>query len=310
MKICRNISPVDTCCSLKTTVTLGTFDGVHIGHRYILGKVIAHAEKSGAESAVATFDRHPASVIDPAGTPPLLTTLDEKLGIFEKIGIDLVYVITFTEEMSRLTAERFVKEYLLDSLGMSHFIVGYDHGFGKDRRGSSKVLNELARKYDFTLEIQNPVIHDGIIVNSSTIRTNIKEGRVDLASELLGEDYSFRGKVVRGHGIGKKLGVPTANIAPLDAEKIIPSEGVYAGWIRVGKESRHALICIGTRPTFDDYRVSIEVHIPDYDETLYGKAVRIGFTRRLRNIEKFDSPDALVRQIRRDIEMLKQPIPL
>jgi len=310
MKICRNISPADTYCSLKTTVTLGTFDGVHTGHRYILRKVIAHAGKSGGESAVATFDRHPASVIDPAGTPPLLTTLEEKLDIFEKIGIDLVYVITFTKETSRLTPEQFVKEYLLDSLGMSHFIVGYDHGFGKDRRGSSKVLNELARKYGFTLEIQNPVIHDGIIVNSSTIRTNIKEGRVDLASELLGEDYSFRGEVVRGHGIGKKIGIPTANIAPLDTGKIVPPEGVYAGWIRVGEESRSALVCIGTRPTFGGHEVSIEVHIPDYEEELYGKEVRIGFTKRLRNIERFDSPDALVRQIRRDVEMLKQPIPL
>lgn len=306
MKVYKNISPSDSYCELKTTVTLGTFDGVHIGHRHILKKVISNAEQSGEQSAVVTFDRHPNSVLKPESSPKLLTTPDEKIALFENLGIDIVLVITFTKQISEMSAEQFIKKYLIDSLGMNHFIAGYDHGFGKNRRGSSDTLEELAQKYNFTLEIQKPLSYNGIIINSSTIRTNLIKGKIDAASELLGTDYSFRGDVITGHGTGRKIGVPTANIAIKDPEKIIPLSGVYVGWLKFEGEKKEAVISLGSRPTFDREEDTIEVHVPRFTGDLYGKEVNVGFSRRLRNIVKFDSEQELIRQIKKDIEMMNQ----
>lgn len=308
MKICRGVSPADTCCGLKTTVTLGTFDGVHIGHRYILNKVISNAEHSGEQSAVITFNRHPYEVLKPESTPKLLTTLDEKIALFEAIGINIVYIIEFTRKISEMNPEQFISRYLVDCLGMSHFIVGYDHGFGKGRKGSSEVLQKFAMKYDFTLEIQSPVEYNGIIVNSSTIRNYLLMGKTDAASDLLGTDYSFRGNVISGYGLGKKIGIPTANITLIDQEKIVPLSGVYAGWIEFIDQKREALIHLGSRPTVNRNEEGIEVHIPDFTGDLYGKEVRVGFKRRLRNIKQFESEQALVQQIKKDIEVLNQLI--
>ncbi|MBT4482987.1 MAG: bifunctional riboflavin kinase/FAD synthetase [Candidatus Latescibacteria bacterium] len=305
MKVYRNFVPNEQCKGLKTTITLGTFDGVHIGHRYILDKVISNTEKSTEQSAVVTFDRHPSSVIKPDSSPQLLTTLDEKLKLFESTGIDLVFILSFTKQFSEMSPELFVKNYLVYCMGMSHFVIGYDHNFGKERRGSIDIFKELSQKYNFTLEIQKPVTCNEMTVKSSTIRKKLLEGNVNIASALLGEDYSFRGSVVKGYGIGKKIGIPTANIAAADHEKIIPSNGVYAGWIKFDNQKKEAVLCIGTRPTFGKTDETIEVHIPEFKGDLYGKEVRIGFKRKLRNIEDFGNEQALVKQIKNDIEDLK-----
>ena len=309
MKVYRDFAPTERCKDINTTITLGTFDGVHIGHRYILDKVISNARKSKELSAVVTFDRHPSSVLKPDSTPQLLTTLDEKLTLFESAGVDLVFILSFTKQFSEMSPEHFVKNYLVDCMGMSHFVIGYDHSFGKERSGSITNFEELAKKYNFTLEIQKPVTCNGIAVKSSTIRTKLLEGNVDIASVLLGEDYSFRGSIVKGHGIGKKIGIPTANIAVIDREKITPSYGVYAGWLKFEGQKKEVVLCIGTRPTFDKTDETIEVHIPEFEGDLYGKEVRIGFIRKLRNIQNFDSEQALVNQIKKDIEELKNTPP-
>ena len=306
MKIYKNFDISRSNCGFKTTVTLGTFDGVHIGHREILKKVIDRAEQSGEQSSVVTFDRHPSTVLKPDLSPNLLSTLDEKLSLFETIGIDITFVISFTKQIAEMNAEQFMKEYLITCLGMSHFIVGYDHGFGKERKGTSDILRELAHKYNFILEILKPVTYNGMVVNSSIIRSYLSEGKVDSASVLLGTDYSLRGYVISGHGLGRKIGIPTANIMINDPKKIIPLSGVYAGWLEFEGTKRESVLCLGSRPTFNREEEAIEVHIPEFGGNLYGKEVKVGFSQRLRDIEKFESQQALVQQIKKDIETLKQ----
>lgn len=308
MKIYKDFKPTHKNCGFKTVATLGTFDGVHIGHRHILNQVITKAKQVGIKAVIITFDRHPGSIIKPDYSPKLLTTLDEKLAIFEKIGIDITFVLTFTKHIADMTADQFIKEYLIDCLGMNYFIVGYDHSLGKDRATSSEKLKEHALKLNFNLEIIQPIQREKMIVNSSTIRNHVLEGRVDLASVLLGEDYSFLGQVVEGRGIGKEIGFPTANIVLKNTGKIIPANGVYAGWIEIEHKKRYAVITIGPKPTFDLKEELIEIHIPDYEADLYKKILRVGFVRKLRNIEKFESKQALILQIKDDIDNSKHLI--
>ena len=305
MKIYKDFKPTPKNCGFETVATLGTFDGVHIGHRHILNRVVTRAKKTGVKAVVLTFDCHPVSIIKPGFSPKLLTTLDEKLVIFESTGIDITFVLTFTKHIANMTADQFIKEYLIDCLGMNYFVVGYDHSLGKDRAASSDKLQEYSQKLNFNLEIVQPIKREGIIVNSSTIRNHVMQGRIDLASVLLGEDYSFLGQVVEGRGIGKEIGFPTANIVPINSGKIIPANGVYAGWIEIEHEKRYAVINIGPKPTFDVKEELIEIHIPDYEINLYNKILRIGFVRKLRNIEKFESKQALIQQIKNDIDNSK-----
>ena len=205
-----------------------------------------------------------------------------------------------------MTAEQFIAEYLVGCLGMKHFVVGYDHGFGKGRHVSTKELEEFSHKYHFGLEILPPVIIDRKPVKSSVIRELLFEGKVDKASELLGAPYSLEGAIIEGRGVGKEIGFPTANMELPDTEKIIPAAGVYSGKILFDKKHREALIVIGTSPTFNIKEQSIEIHIPGFTGNLYGKKVRIEFVNRLRDIEKFHSQHDLVQQIKRDIEQSKQ----
>jgi len=308
MKICRNQAPSATCCGIRTSATLGTFDGVHIGHREILGKVVSHAREAGLQSAAITFDRHPLTVLDPDRTPRMITTLDEKLDLLERVGLDIVYVITFTDEISRLSPADFIGTYLIECLGMRHFVVGYDHGFGRNREGSSDMIAGLADEYGFTVSVVQPVICEGDTVNSSIIRERIDQGRMDKVALLLGRDFSFSGSVVGGYGLGRKLGVPTANIRLGDPQKIMPKQGVYTGWIEHGGVRREAVMSIGSRPTFGRIDEAVEVHIPDFDGDLYGERVTIGVTGRIRDIVRFDSKDELVKQIKKDIDYLFQHI--
>lgn len=304
MNIIKDFTPPSEECGGKTVATLGTFDGVHIGHSHILRQVVARAEETGGRPVILTFDRHPISVIKPEFSPKLLTTLDEKLAIIGEIGIETAFVLNFTRRIASLTAEEFIKEYLIDCLGMKHFIVGYDHGFGKDRSGTPEQLEASARKYNFTLEVIQPIIREGMVVKSSTLRDYLHEGRVEVVSSLLGTDYSFAGTVVKGRGLGKKIGFPTANIVLQNPEKILPSPGVYAGWTSGEGSTKESIITIGPRPTFGLKEEAVEVHIPGFTGDLYGKTLRIGFVRRIRDIEKFNSQESLQQQIKYDIETL------
>ncbi|MFC1650291.1 bifunctional riboflavin kinase/FAD synthetase [Candidatus Latescibacterota bacterium] len=308
MEIYKDFKPGAANCGFKTVATLGAFDGVHLGHREIVDKVIKRSVKLGLQSAVLTFERHPVSVIKPEYSPKLLSTQDEKIERLKNIGIDSVFVLKFSKSIAGMTAEQFITEYLINCIGMKTFIIGYDHKLGKDGVASSEKLQEYADKHNFNLEIVKPIKKEGMIVKSSVIRKHISDGEVDIASILLGEDYSLAGNVVKGHGIGEKIGFPTANINPLNEEKIIPAAGVYGGWVEIEKEKRDVVISLGPKPTFNFSDETIEIHIPDFDANLYGKTLRVGFVRKLRNIKKFDSQEELKRQIENDIDnFIKKP---
>ncbi|MCE5250656.1 bifunctional riboflavin kinase/FAD synthetase [bacterium] len=290
----------------NTSITVGTFDGVHIGHRYILQELIKNSRATGDKALVVTFDRHPMSVLKPDSTPKLLTTQEEKLFLFEKLGIDITCVLTFTRDIANLTTEQFTRDYLIKRLKMNTLFIGYDHGFGKRSEKSPETFQKLAEALNFTLRTVNSVEFDGLTVKSSLIRTLLAKGNVEKAAELIGEDYSLQGKVIRGDGRGKKIGIPTANIEPGSSDKILPGKGAYAGWAEIDGIRKTAVINMGSRPTFNIHCDAIETHIIDFQGDLYGKDIRIGFTQKLRNIVKFNDQQDLLRQINSDIETTKK----
>jgi len=306
MRIIRNFPPTSSGCGFTSVLTLGTFDGVHKGHRHILSKLTGKAIDLGLQSVVVTFDRHPAFVLTPAEAPRVIMTLDEKLEALEGCGIDIVAVIPFKTETAHMDAETFTKRFLLDCLGMKCFIVGYDHGFGKQRHGSGDSIQTMSKRYGFTLEVETPYTSNGTIVKSSTIREFITEGNVKRATELLGADYSLSGKVVHGRGIGsRRLGFPTANVETIHSEKIVPAGGVYSGWVSHKGRRYTAVINIGTRPTLNVDEPAIEAHIIDFSGVLYDEELRVGFSRRIRETIKFDSEEDLVLQIRKDVQSVR-----
>jgi riboflavin kinase / FMN adenylyltransferase len=295
-------------CGIVSAVTLGTYDGVHIGHAGILRRVVRRAKETGTRSVVVTFDRHPSALLNRASFPGLLTSTGEKLDFFESAGIDITCILTFTEQVARMTAEEFIHTYLLGCLGMKWLVVGYDHGFGRNRGASTNDLRLHAADEGFFLDVVPPITRGGVPVKSSVIRSQIREGDMENAATLLGRDYSLSGTVIHGSGLGKSLGFPTANLRADDPEKLIPKAGVYAGRVSFDDIETRCLISSGPRPTFGIEEEAIEVHIPDYTGDLYGKHLRIGFSKRLRDIVKFPSKEDLIQQVRLDIAALNHLI--
>ena len=308
MIVLKDFPPPSEKPEVRTAITLGTFDGVHIGHRHIIREVLSEAREKGEKSLVVTFDRHPLSVLRPGFLSQLLSTLEEKLEVFEKLGVESTCIMAFTKETAELTAAQFLRDFLVGRLNMGSLIAGYDHGFGKKREESSEVFEQLAGELHYSFKKVDPVKHGGVIVKSSTIRTMISEGAVEAASELLGADYSIKGRVIRGNTLGRQIGIPTANIEPGSTEKILPASGVYGGWVLCEGKIKKAVINLGPRPTFGIEKKAFETHLIDYTGDLYGKEVRIGFTRRLRDIKKFDTHEQLKHQIYTDIELTKSLI--
>jgi riboflavin kinase / FMN adenylyltransferase len=304
MRIIEGFSPSQGSCGLDSAVTLGTFDGVHIGHQEILGRVIRRAGESHIDSVVVTFDRHPSAVLKPESFPGLLTTLDEKIEAFSRAGIQVTCILTFTEEIAAMSAGDFIRDYLVGCLGMKWFVAGYDHGFGRGRGASSEEFERYAAEYGFSLETVEPVIHSGTLVKSSEIRVRISKGDVAVAASLLGREYSLRGTVVHGTGEGRKIGFPTANLLPDSPDKLIPGKGVYEGKAVFGETRAPCVISIGPRPTFGPSPETIEAHIPGFSGNLYDTALTLEFTRRLRDITAFASAASLAEQIRRDIDSI------
>ncbi len=302
MEIYKDFSPGTSECGFRTVATLGAFDGLHLGHRNIIDTVNERAEQSGMQSVVLTFENHPISVIDPESTPKLLTTYEEKIEKLNGTGIDAVFVIVFTKRIAEMSAEQFISEYLVSCLGMKTFVLGYDHRFGREGVASPEKVRKYGDKYGFKVEIVKPYERDGIVVKSSAIRSLISDGSVESAAGMLGEDYSISGTVVEGRGIGLRIGFPTANILPTNPDKLIPAGGVYGGWIDIEDGTRmETVMFVGQNPTFGNNAEHIEAHIPGFEGILYGRTVRAGFVRRLRDTIKFKSKDELKRQIANDI---------
>lgn len=283
-----------------TVVTLGTFDGVHIGHKTIIDRLIAIAEKKKEESIILTFHPHPRMVLQKGSDIKLLTVLEEKIDLLEKTGIDHLIIEPFTEAFSRLTAVEFVRDILVDKLHVNTLVIGYDHHFGRNREGNFEQLQELAELYGFeVVEIPARDIKN-IAVSSTKIRNALNEGDIIKANNFLKYNYLITGEIVHGKGLGKKYDYPTVNIKPVSENKLIPKAGVYIIKTNIGNHTVYGIMNIGFRPTLAGKHQTIEVHLLDFNGDLYGKKIQVALLFRLRDEQKFDSLDALFGQIKQD----------
>lgn len=284
--------------------TVGFFDGVHIGHRFLMEELKKIASVQHLKSVVVTFDQHPRKVLNADFQPKLLTTLEERLFQIGSTGVDACVVLNFTREMSLLSARDFLKEVLHDQLNVQTLLVGHDHRFGRNREDGLSEYIHYGEEFGIkVIEAQRFATEDLPHISSSVIRRALLDGDVETANRLLMYEYSFEGKVVNGFKVGHKIGFPTANLIPLSEEKLIPGVGVYAVRARYNEKRFKAMMDIGYRPTFgDDNKLTIEVHIIDFNEDIYQKNIRIDFIRRLRNEIKFDTVEELIEQLYRDRE--------
>lgn len=283
-----------------SVVTIGTFDGVHLGHLAIINYLLTRAKVRGGESTLVTFFPHPREVVQNR-TMPILTSIEERASILEKIGLDRFVVIPFTEEFSRLSAREFVESVLVEKVGVEEVVIGYDHRFGYDREGDATLLMEMGKDLGFEVDVIPAQVVDSHVVSSSEIRRAIESGAVDRAATLLGRYYHLSGTVVQGDGRGRMIGFPTANLAISDSHKLIPADGVYAVLTSIEDGDSHwAMMNIGVRPTVDGTSRKLEVHLIDFDEDLYGQRLRVEFVARLRDEHKFASIEELTKQLSED----------
>jgi riboflavin kinase/FMN adenylyltransferase len=293
-----------------TVVTIGAYDGVHLGHRTVIATCRRLAVERGLATALVTFDRHPATIVRPESAPSLLTDLDQKIELLSETGVDYVYVLTFDETRANESAEDFVEVVLAECLNAKTVAVGADFHFGHHRRGNVELLRELGRELGFEVVGLDLVGTDGEVaargeeVSSTRIRRALTDGDLELANRLLGRPFELRGEVVAGDRRGRSWGFPTANVAVPDQMQL-PADGIYACWyVRPGGEAHPAAVSLGRRPTIYDeqpYRL-LEAHLLGFDGDLYGERAAVRFVARLRGEVKFDSVDALVDQIKVDCD--------
>lgn len=285
-----------------SVVTVGTFDGVHRGHWEVLQETRRHAQADGRRSVLATFHPHPLRVVRPDVAPALLTTPLEKEEILAESGLDYAVFIPFNRALAEFSPERFVTDVLLERLHMRRLVIGYDHGFGKGRSGDVAMLRSVGERLGFEVHVVPAVHMDGQAVSSSRIRQALQHGDVVAAAAGLGRPYSFRGTVVRGDGRGRRMGFATANIEAPSPDKLLPRDGVYVVRARVRGALREGVLHLGPRPVFQDAPPSIEVHLFDFDDDLYGEELAVEFCVRLRDIHAFSTVDALVAAIAADCD--------
>jgi riboflavin kinase/FMN adenylyltransferase len=302
MQIFRNIDEIKR--EKATVISVGTFDGVHSAHRQIINKILELAKSKNSRSLVITFEPHPQEVLrSKAPDIKLLSTTDEKLEQFEKLGIQNVFIIKFTAEFSKTKARDFYEKYIYAKIGISDLVIGYNHLFGRNREGGYETLKELGKQFDFQIHRVGEVIVDWIAVNSTKIRHFLQEGYIEKANMLLGYEYAFGGVVVEGDRNGKNLGYPTVNIVGDASNKVIPKDGVYCVRVNVTDKTYYGMMNIGYKPTLTAGLEKImEVHIFDFNDDIYGEKIKISFLKRLRAEIKFSSKDELVKQLDRDKE--------
>lgn len=293
--------------NVRTVVTIGNFDGVHLGHQGIFQAVNnwvdlkgnLHRKQEQLTPTVLTFYPHPAKVLRPADAPPLLCTLSQRLAEFESAGMHAALVLKFDEQLAKVSAEDFARIYLVDTLRARAVFVGENFRFGHKQAGDVKLLEEFGRRWDFEVQVVPPVIQDGIVLSSTAVRSAVREGRMEDASRLLGRPFALAGEIKTGTGQGRKLVVPTLNLAT--EQECLPKNGVYATESVVGGKKYRSATNIGVRPTFDGQRLAIESHLFDFSETLTSGAMEVRFWKRLRDEKKFSGPEALRDQVLRDI---------
>ena len=296
----------DTYCC----VTIGSFDGVHKGHISILKNLITEAQHNGLKSVVFTFDPHPRTVLSNSEPLRLLSSTSDKIDTLKKLGVDYLVMYPFDKAFSRLTAEEFVKTILVDGLHTKKIIIGYDHRFGRNRTASIDDLIDFGKTYNFEVaQIQAKQI-DSISISSTKIRTALEEGAISTANSYLGYNYSISGTVISGNQLGRTLGYPTANIKSIDSLKLIPYQGVYIVKSYIDHQEVFGMMNIGTKPTVDGTKQTIEVHFFNWNTDLYTKTISIELLHRLRDEQKFDSINDLKVQIQKDkansLEWIKQ----
>ena len=309
MRIFDGISDVKK--DTNTTLTLGTFDGVHIGHRKIIERLNEKAQAHNSRNYLITFSPHPRSVIGKNFGNNLLSTLDEKIVLLEEMGIQNLLVINFTKEFSQLTPEIFIKDYIIDKVGLKEIVIGHDHHFGKGRGGDESTLRELGKEYGFEVTSVEAVDVNGETVSSTKIRNTLSEGNVLKAKDFLNRFYSFQGKVIEGDKRGRELGFPTANIELDEKLKMLPALGIYFVETTIGNEKHFGLLSIGKRPTFyNSGSIIPEVYIYDFSDDIYGKDVTVKVIERLREEIKYNSADELIVQMNKDkfagVELIKR----
>jgi riboflavin kinase/FMN adenylyltransferase len=283
-----------------STVTVGSFDGVHRGHQAVLQEIDRRARAAGRSSVLVTFDPHPLEVVNPDAAPALLTTGPERLEILALSPLDYVLLVRFDRHLASLTPEQFVRQVLIERCAVRELVIGHDHGFGRGRSGDVETLRRLGQTHGFEVDVVPPVDFGGQHVSSSRIRRAVAGGDLTTAAAMLGRPYGVVGRVAQGERRGRLLGVPTINLSELSPRKLLPPDGVYAVLVEWRGGNGGGMMNQGPRPTFQDGRRVLEAHIFDFDGDLYGEWVRIEWVEHLRDIERFGSIDRLQQQLQRD----------
>lgn len=287
----------------NAVATIGTFDGVHYGHQKIIKRLCELAKSTGGESVILTFFPHPRLIIDPENQDlKMINTINEKAKILDSLGVDHLIITPFTRDFSNLTPAEYIQNILVDTIGIKHLIVGYDHRFGKDRKGGLQDLEAFSKNFNYKIEqIPEQDIND-VAVSSTKIRTALLDGDVALAANYLGYNFSLYGRVIKGDKIGRTIGFPTANIFVEETYKLIPSDGIYAVTVELNNQVFKGMAYIGQRPTINGMTRNIEVNIFDFNQEIYGQDITMTFLEFLRHDVKFTGLEALKEQLQKDKE--------
>ncbi|MDA3859773.1 MAG: bifunctional riboflavin kinase/FAD synthetase [Melioribacteraceae bacterium] len=298
MKVYKSINEISK--DEKSVLTIGTFDGIHEGHKVLFEKLKQYSLQHNLRNVVITFEPHPRTVVSTFDIK-LLTTLDEKSELLSQLGIESLLVLKFSKEFSSQSSEEFITNIVCNKIGVEHIIIGHDHKFGKDRNGNDYELIELGNKNNFTVERVEPVKYNDEIISSTKVRNALLNGDVEKANNFLGRNYCFHGTVVKGVSRGTILGFPTANIEVEDKNKLIPKNGVYVVKALVEDEVVYGVMNVGLRPTFaDTLSVIIEAHLFEFSKDVYGKTIKIELLKRIRDEIKFNNKEELIYQIGKD----------
>lgn len=298
MKLVNSIKSFNA--NKPTIVTIGTFDGVHLGHKKILEKIVENAHSQNCESLVLTFFPHPRTILQADSEMKQLNTLAEKTNLLSALGIDNLVIHPFDAAFSRLTAEEFVKQVLVDTFKIKKIIIGHDHRFGRNRTANIDDLIEFGNKFGFEVEEISAKEINEVSISSTKIRNALTEGNIELANNYLGYYYSLTGIVSKGKQLGRTIGFPTANIKIVEEYKLIPQNGVYIVQSNLDGISYYGMMNIGTRPTVDGTTQTIEIHFFDFQKELYNQKITISLLHRMRSEQKFKSVDALKKQLDKD----------
>jgi riboflavin kinase/FMN adenylyltransferase len=302
MRIYQDLSEV--IYDNNTVITLGTFDGVHVGHSFIIEEVVKKASDLGGRSFLITYHPHPRKVISGQNQIDLLSTPSEKIELFEALGIENLLIINFTKKFSQLSPEKFIEKFVVKGIGTKELVIGYDHHFGKGRGGNQDFLKNMENNSGFDVTIIPEYKMDNVTVSSSKIRNALLEGDIAKANEYLGRLYTFKGSVVKGDKRGRELGYPTANLKIDDEDKLLPALGIYAVEVTIKGSKKYGLLSVGKRPTFyESGDIVPEVYLFDFNEDIYGEEITVSLVERIRGEEKFSSAEELIEQMNKDKEI-------